>query len=102
MNYPLFILMRVNSDNRCKRRIGIFLLMISILCTVCLCSEVVVESQQDAFIISDDEELRQKLFGPANKYELINSFPSYLSTEKKNRNVGLVQIYDSNMYFLVL
>ena len=94
--------MRVNSDNRCKRRIGIFLLMISILCTVCLCSEVVVESQQDAFIISDDEELRQKLFGPANKYELINSFPSYLSTEKKNRNVGLVQIYDSNMYFLVL
>ena len=92
--------MRVSNDNLCKRRNGVSFLYATILCTICLCSEVVVERQENAFIISNDEELHQKLIGPFGKYELINSFPSYLSTEKKDRNAGLVQIYDSNMYFV--
>lgn len=93
--------MRVNNGNTGKKGIATFLIRVAILCTVCYCTEIVVENKEVTMVISKDEELNQKLIGPLNKYELLNSFPSYFSTDKKKKQHDLIRIYDSNLFVVV-
>lgn len=89
--------MGVNHGNNGERGIAKLLIRVAILCTVCFCSEIVVEKKETTFIISNDEELNLKPIGPLNKYELLNSFPSYFSTDKRKDHENLIQIYDTNL-----
>ena len=74
-----------------------FLEFFIILFSACYCMEVVVERKQPMLVISDNEELHQKLIGPLNKYELLDSFQSYLKPDKKESANNLILIYDSNL-----
>lgn len=85
-------------SNECSStRIKMTLFVFFILCTVLRAESLVVERKKESTMISSNEELNEKQIGPMNQYELLNSFPSLFSTNKRIGKENLLLVYDSNM-----
>ena len=61
------------------------------------CIDMMLNDYESSPVISKDEELTQKTIGPLNQYELINSFPTMYSTDRKRDSDNLLQICDYGM-----
>lgn len=69
-----------------------------VLFAVLSAESVVVDKRKSVLMISSDEELNEKQIGPLDQYELINSFPSRYSTNKKTGKENLLFVYDNNLW----
>ena len=77
-----------------KRVICTMLVLFSVLSA----ENVVVDKRKSVLMISSDEELNEKQIGPLDQYELISSFPSRYSTNKKTGKENLLFVYDNNLW----
>lgn len=69
-----------------------------VLFAVLSAENVVVDKRKSVLMISSDEELNEKQIGPLDQYELISSFPSRYSTNKKTGKENLLFVYDNNLW----
>lgn len=69
-----------------------------VLFSVLRAENVLVDNRKSVLMISSDEELNEKQIGPLDQYELINSFPSIFSTNKKTGKENLLFVYDNNLW----
>ena len=91
------LLMGFRSSECSSTRIKMMLFVFFILCTVLRTESLVVERKKESTMISSNEELNEKQIGPMNQYELLNSFPSLFSTDKRIGKENLLLVYDCNM-----
>ena len=76
----------------------IWSIMLLMTCTVFVSGmDIMQNDYEPSPVISKDEELAQKTIGPLNQYELINSFPTMYSTERKRNSDNLLQFRDYSM-----
>ena len=69
-----------------------------VLFSVLRAENVLVDNRKSVLMISRDEEMNEKQIGPLDQYELINSFPSIFSTNKKTGKENLLFVYDNNLW----
>ena len=90
--------MKLNRHLCCSYGLKKVICIMVVLFTVLSAESVVVDKRKSVMMISSDEELNEKQIGPLDQYELINSFPSRYSTNKKTGKENLLFVYDNNLW----
>lgn len=90
--------MKLNSHQYSSYGLRKVICTMVVLFSVLRAENVLVDNRKSVLMISSDEELNEKQIGPLDQYELINSFPSIFSTNKKTGKENLLFVYDNNLW----